>query len=200
MLRPLPNPLPVSFGPHEADWWMVVVSAVAALASIAVAIVAVRTASEARRISAQTEKERMVADKRREELAYAQRLDDSIVRLFQAIGDHFGPLRKWMDDADDVEIHNRTDERGDLLYPQHPEMDSIDSNTEAVRVIARGADGDVAKQLAYSIALVHNASGRQRWIHLKAIMQVVRQWRSGEIPGASALAFFKEFQTVNDPK
>lgn len=195
-----PVPLPVEFGPHEADWWMVWVTGASAFISLAIAIVAITGARQARGIAKQSEAERLETENRRERFAYESRLDDALANLFQAIAEHFGPLKQWMDRAELVEERGYTDNFGDLDYPPNPDMDHVEAQAEVVRMIARGEDADVARELAFGITLTSNASGRRRWLQLKGLMQAIREWRSGAANTLDTLAYLKRFQDENAPK
>jgi hypothetical protein len=69
--------IPVTFGPHEADWWMVVVTCLGAVASLAVAIVALQSARQAKRVADASKEQR---DEERSH-AYDLRMEEAIAGL-----------------------------------------------------------------------------------------------------------------------
>lgn len=199
MTLSLPNPLPVTFGPHEADWWMVAVTALAMAASVVVAVSAINAARQARTIAERSETARLQLESDRASREYDDRLDGTLARLLTAVAQQFDPIREWLSAADHVETHNITDNFGDLAYPERPTMDTIDVEVQLVRMAARDDDAVVARELAHALALVGNQPVYEQRVLLKAIVRVVREWRSGEKAPEIAIAWFSEFQAEKDP-
>ncbi len=97
------DPLPVSFGPHEADWWMVGLTALGILATLAIALLTLRanrTAAVAQRIATEAHTEALQATKLSSERQVAT-LEAIVVRL-NATTEHPAPTTdvRWHLESD----------------------------------------------------------------------------------------------------
>lgn len=120
---PLPTPFPVTFGPHEADWLMVIVTFLGALASAVVAVSALVTSRRAEATANASEEARKSAEEDREEWEYRLRFEDSLVTLMVDIGAYLERLGKA-----------RT------AGVEAPSMDPLLASIEVVQLRARGDD------------------------------------------------------------
>lgn len=197
---PIPLPIPIDVEPSSVDIWMTVITGLAALFSLVVAISAVVAAWQARAIANDSEEARVQFENRREALEYDDRLNESLARLFTTIGDQFAPMREWMTEADDLEMHSVTDANGDIAYPAEPTLEAVAVEAQIVRMIARDNDAAIARELAYAIALVENQPVSRRRIDLRGIVDLIGSWRAGEKTNDDVLRWFKEYEKTHDPR
>lgn len=195
----LPVPLPVSFGPHEADWWMVWVTAAGVIVSLVVAISAVIAARSARDIALRSENARVSSEANRISREYQTRLDDALAALLTSIADHFGPLRDWQSEVDDAEMHNRSDRMGDLLVSTPPALDAVDTRAQIVRMVAIDGDAEVAREISHMIAAVNAQPPYRRDRPLQGLVHTIREWRAGERPAPETINWLRQYQRNNNP-
>lgn len=181
--------VPVEFGPHEADWWMVGVSALAAVASLVLALFAWLTSREAKgqakaserarreeQIQAQTRRDFELEDKRRFE--YELRLDDAVADMFQSIAAYLDLVPEYLERCEEVEIRGRTDHEGNLLYPPKPSTRSVRTSFEIVRLRAKD-DADTFQSLARYLELILGRHPFQHANMLGDLVEYLREYRSG---------------------
>ena len=197
---PFPVPLPVSFGPHEADWWMVWVTGAGVVVTLFVAISAVFTARSAKNMAKDTEDARQTAEMHRAQREYAFRLDDALAALLTEIAAYFAPLRDWLDEEDEASLHNRVDQFGELVVSAVPQLDAVDARAQIVRMVAVKGDAEVAREIAHTIAAIRNLPPGRRTAPLQGLVHVIREWRAGERPPQNAIDWLRQFQANNDPR
>jgi hypothetical protein len=190
--------IPVSFGPHEADWWMVAVTMFGALTSLAVAISAFISARRARLIADRSEARRNEIEGNRTAQAYAERLDTALARLVSAISDQFAPIRDWLSTAEEVDDFNVTDRFGDPAYPDRPSFDAIDAASQLVRMIARGDDVPVAREIAFSLEQIETMPVRTQQNRLKSLVRAIRAWRAEELPAAAVITSLEKTRKASE--
>lgn len=193
-----PTPLPVTFGPHDADWWLVWITAAGVVASLVVAISAVLAASSANDIATKSEKARLKSEDDRVDREYHVRLDDALASLLTAIADYFAPLRDWQSEVDDAEMHNRLDPNGDLVVSQPPALDTVDARAQIVRMVAIDSDAEVAREMAHMIAAVNNQPPYRRDTPLRGLVHTIREWRAGERSALNTTEWLQQYQRNND--
>lgn len=178
-----------------ADWAMVVVTIVAAMATVAAVGVAVWTAISASHTARETERARVAEVQARAVSAYSERLNQALVSLFQTIGSHLLPVRNWLGVADQLEQTGRAlNVFGEEEYPPAPPLDAVLAEAEAVRLVARSSDAAVARGLAHALAATANLPPYKQAVDLRALMAATREWRSGERDAASTVAYFAEYE------
>jgi len=193
--------------PEQFDWWASIwIPVILASASIAVAIASVVTASKATGIAKRSETARVESEAKRsaDESArhradlderYRERLDDAIVRLFQAIATQIGPLMEWSEKAEYVEIHNHTNDYGELDYPPDPPISEMLACCDAIRLLARpGEDARLAEALGHAMVVTERISGLQRRNTLYALVGELRDWRNGATSSEKATKFFLKIE------
>lgn len=168
MPSPVPLPLPVSFGPHEADWWAVAVTALGAIASLIVAIAALLSAREAKRVAHASEGDRM----RQLQREYELRMEDAVASFL--VG-----TTEFMKNVRTVKTHAKP-----------PMMDPVVSAIQVPRLRARGDDARVFAAIADDLSRLSKvAVALDLYNGLASLVIKVREWRSGEHSASEMLAW-----------
>ena len=200
------DPIPVEFGPHVGDWLLIAVTLIIGLvtafvtllgvaASSWVALAAWKTSKSAIEIAESGNSLQQKIHKERLDIEYATRLDDSLANLFRAIRLHYGPLRSWLNAAEEVEIRNRTNPyTGELDYPQDPPMDAVQAEIEVVMLIARGSDAIVTADIRDTLARIESLDPNPKWIEMLKVMRNARLWRTREMNDAEVREELKGIQ------
>lgn len=165
MSTPIPVPLPVAFGPHEADWWMVAITLVAAIASVAVAISAFVTSSRAQRTANDSEAARVQAEIDREAWEYRLRYEDALISFMSDVGAYLDRL------ADARSVGGGK-----------PSLDPLVASLEIVRLRARGTDRETMDGVRriFSVAFKMRGTGRVRLL-ISKLLKKVREVTDGSI-------------------
>lgn len=161
--------LPVTFGPHEADWWMVGASAAAAIGTTAAAFAAFRGASKAQEIADTNAKARIDDNDARVKERYDDLRRDATVTLLTA-------LAMYIREADEARAASMPT----------PSMAAILGALEPLGVAL--SDGDF---LAYGVfrkwldVAARDRSRRRALV--RSLMTTVLKWGRGELSDEALL-------------
>lgn len=155
--------LPVTFGPHEADWWMVVVTSLGMVGTIVTAIFAIVSARQAREIARGSEAARVATEARLAREQYELALRSATVELLRALGEY------------NVE-HDRATKQGDPL----PSLFSVMGALQAFGLIVDESDLP-AFRLFWRWMNVAQLNKAERRTLIRRLMNGIRTWKRNEI-------------------
>lgn len=160
----MPSTFEVSFGPHVADWLMVVVTGLGVLASVGVALVALSASADARKIAAASEAARVEERATRKTEEYEANLDEGVAAFLTGVADHLVPIRAAI-----------------AAKQSAPDAGPLVTSIQLFRLRARGEDAEVAASVATLLreSSSRSKSARDQHIALSDLVILVREWRTG---------------------
>ncbi|GGM64776.1 hypothetical protein [Microbacterium saperdae] len=179
MLNASAYALPVTFGPHEADWWMVVVTSIGVVGTIVTAIFAIVSARQARAIAEASEKARVEAERRRIWEEYELALRAATVDLLRSLGEY------------NVE-HDRASKAGEAK----PALFSVMSSLQAFGLIVNENDLP-AFRLFWRWMNVAQKNVAERRVLIRRLMNCIRKWKRGEVSIAEIDARVTELEAAS---
>ena len=194
------------------EWWSQLgMPALVGAVTLVVAFASVLAAREATKIARASELARAEAEvarqeredqRHKEDLAerYERRLNDALVSLFRSIGEHLGPLAAWSEEAERVEHRGRTDEYGNLAYPNDPAIHDLVARCDVVRLLALRDDAPVATALGHAMVVLEGVHGKCRRVLLGSFVTALREWRSGAKSAAETESYFRTVEENHKPR
>lgn len=174
--------IPVTFGPHKADWWMVGVTFASAAASAAVAFFAWRTSRDAKNLAEESDKTQRELHTKSLADEYSTRFNAAIAAFLRQVAAFREPIMSYLDECERVEISNRLDPAtGELLYPPAPPLEAISIELEVMYLIADSTDYPVIEAIDSTLDSIANAQPYRQWPLLVQLLTTIRRWRSAVI-------------------
>ncbi|WP_133962221.1 hypothetical protein [Rathayibacter sp. PhB151] len=192
-------------------WSLLVIPSAVGVASVGIALAAVFASREATHIAQRSEAARVLAENRRDALEesrlkaevdrqYQDRLDDSLVVMFRAIGDQLDELSQWDRATSDAISYGSLNSLTDPPVLEHfPPLNQVRACLDAVRLIARDDDRSVALSVERALGRIQALEQPKAVASVKRLIVSIRRWRDGtKQPDAVVEQLDKIGQTLNE--
>lgn len=202
IVRGMLHAIPVEFGPHEADWLMVIATVLAAGATVYVASRAQKVSKRAAATAEKTEKARLDFEERAHAEAqqvaliaararYEQSLDDALASLFRTIREHLD--KNSQQSQFDTFLASWRASSDSPLAPPLPRPEDtfapVLTEFEVLRLRVRGDDLKVASAAAKAVEKLDGPVDREKSLLIHDFVATLRRWRTGEASAEDTVGF-----------
>lgn len=176
-------------GPSVIDIVALVLSGLGIIASLFVGLAAWRTSAKATRIAEAAK----TAEETRDKLAYDGRLDDALVRLFEATGSYIEALSTRNQRVDREELNHPGVDPDEIAEANPlPSTAELTVRMEAAQLVARGIDRAVLAKMNEHLVAIRKTRPTDQELWFRRFIRNTRRWRTEEYTRSGFLAYLRD--------